>query len=101
MVSEAQESIPANHSYRSIVVKNPLSPIEHRGAEGVNYELFELGLDQFVVRPIWAANYRDTDESRVALFRDNPILESPAPITLSAWFSSVTVNQLGTSAKLI
>ncbi len=30
------------------VVKNPLSPVEHRGGEGVKNELFELGLDQFV-----------------------------------------------------
>ncbi len=31
------------------VVKNPLSPIEHPGGVGVNCELFELGLEQFVV----------------------------------------------------
>ncbi|RKU43556.1 TRAPP subunit bet5 [Coniochaeta pulveracea] len=30
------------------VVKNPLSPVEHKGGEGVKNELFELGLDQFV-----------------------------------------------------
>lgn len=30
------------------VVKNPLSPVEHKGGEGVRNELFELGLDQFV-----------------------------------------------------
>jgi len=30
------------------VVKNPLSPISHKGGEGVKNELFELGLDQFV-----------------------------------------------------
>lgn len=30
------------------VVKNPLSPVEHRGGEGVANELFELALDQFV-----------------------------------------------------
>ncbi|KAL0930901.1 sybindin-like family protein [Colletotrichum truncatum] len=30
------------------VVKNPLSPAEHKGGEGVKNELFELGLDQFV-----------------------------------------------------
>lgn len=30
------------------VVKNPLSPVEHPGGEGVKNELFELGLDQFV-----------------------------------------------------
>lgn len=31
-----------------LVVKNPLSPVEHKGGEGVKNELFELGLDQFV-----------------------------------------------------
>lgn len=30
------------------VVKNPLSPVEHKGGEGVRNELFEYGLDQFV-----------------------------------------------------
>lgn len=32
-----------------IVVKNPLSPVEHPGGIGVNCELFELGVEQFVV----------------------------------------------------
>ncbi len=31
------------------VVKNPLSPVEHPGGIGVNCELFELGVEQFVV----------------------------------------------------
>lgn len=31
------------------VVKNPLSPIEHPGGVGVNCELFELGVEKFVV----------------------------------------------------
>ena len=31
-----------------IVVKNPLSPVEHPGGDGVANELFELALDQFV-----------------------------------------------------
>ncbi|GAB1320170.1 Trafficking protein particle complex subunit BET5 [Madurella fahalii] len=30
------------------VVKNPLSPVEHKGGQGVRNELFELGLDQFI-----------------------------------------------------
>ncbi|KAL2263673.1 hypothetical protein VTK26DRAFT_5704 [Humicola hyalothermophila] len=30
------------------VVKNPLSPVEHKGGKGVRNELFELGLDQFI-----------------------------------------------------
>jgi hypothetical protein len=30
------------------VVKNPLSPVEHKGGVGVKNELFELGLDQFI-----------------------------------------------------
>lgn len=32
-----------------IVVKNPLSPVEHPGGVGVNNELFEESLEQFVV----------------------------------------------------
>lgn len=31
-----------------LVVKNPLSPVEHPGGEGVANEFFELALDQFV-----------------------------------------------------
>lgn len=38
----------ANSSLFS-VVKNPLSPIEHPGGVGVNNELFEESLEQFVV----------------------------------------------------
>ncbi|KAL8764229.1 MAG: hypothetical protein Q9184_000198 [Pyrenodesmia sp. 2 TL-2023] len=35
--------------YVEYVVKNPLSPIEHPGGIGVNCEMFELGVEQFVV----------------------------------------------------
>ncbi|SLM39008.1 trapp complex subunit [Lasallia pustulata] len=34
--------------YVEYVVKNPLSPIEHPGGLGVNCQLFELGLEQFI-----------------------------------------------------
>ncbi|POS83645.1 hypothetical protein EPUL_001786, partial [Erysiphe pulchra] len=34
--------------YVEYVIKNPLSPIEHKGGKGVANELFELALDQFV-----------------------------------------------------
>ncbi|MCJ1427003.1 TRAPP subunit bet5 [Sticta canariensis] len=37
--------------YVEYVVKNPLSPTEHPGGEGVNCEMFELGVEQFVVSP--------------------------------------------------
>ncbi|KAK8114795.1 uncharacterized protein PG998_000658 [Apiospora kogelbergensis] len=30
------------------VVKNPLSPVEHKNGEGVKNEMFEMGLDKFV-----------------------------------------------------
>ncbi|KAI8966215.1 snare-like protein [Daldinia sp. FL1419] len=30
------------------VVKNPLSPVEHKGGKGVRNEMFEMGLDKFV-----------------------------------------------------
>ncbi|KAI9741939.1 MAG: TRAPP subunit bet5 [Cirrosporium novae-zelandiae] len=36
--------------YVEFVVKNPLSPAEHPGGIGVDNELFEEGLDQFVTR---------------------------------------------------
>ena len=39
--------------YVEFVVKNPLSPIEHPGGIGVNCELFELGVEQFVVCLSW------------------------------------------------
>ncbi|KAI0997016.1 hypothetical protein K3495_g11168 [Podosphaera aphanis] len=34
--------------YVEFVVKNPLSPVEHKGGEGVGNELFELALNQFI-----------------------------------------------------
>ncbi|KAI4151584.1 MAG: hypothetical protein LQ341_000879 [Variospora aurantia] len=34
--------------YVEYVVKNPLSPIEHPGGVGVDCEMFELGVEQFV-----------------------------------------------------
>lgn len=37
--------------YVEYVVKNPLSPVEHPGGIGVNNELFEASLEQFVVCP--------------------------------------------------
>lgn len=33
---------------RDIVVKNPLSPVEHKGGAGVRNEMFEIGLDKFI-----------------------------------------------------
>ncbi|KAL4868516.1 hypothetical protein BDV12DRAFT_169592 [Aspergillus spectabilis] len=36
--------------YVEYVVKNPLSPVEHPGGVGVNNELFEQSLEQFVTR---------------------------------------------------
>ena len=35
--------------YVEYVVKNPISPAEHPGGEGVANEMFELGIDSFVV----------------------------------------------------
>lgn len=40
--------------YVEFVVKNPLSPVEHPRGIGVNCEMFELGVEQFVVRLFWA-----------------------------------------------
>ncbi|ETN36869.1 uncharacterized protein HMPREF1541_07856 [Cyphellophora europaea CBS 101466] len=41
--------------YVEYVVKNPLSPVEHPGGLGVNNELFELSLSQFVDRVLNAS----------------------------------------------
>ena len=35
--------------YVEFVVKNPLAPVEHPGGVGVDNELFEASLEQFVV----------------------------------------------------
>lgn len=35
--------------YVEFVVKNPLAPVEHPGGIGVANELFEMGLDSFIV----------------------------------------------------
>ena len=43
-----------------VVVKNPLSPLEHPGGIGVNCELFELGLEQFIVS-LWSFVFHDID----------------------------------------
>jgi hypothetical protein len=42
--------------YVEFVVKNPLSPAEHPGGVGVNNELFEASLEQFVVSTYDEAN---------------------------------------------
>lgn len=42
--------LSAVNSNSGAVVKNPLSPVEHPGGVGVNNELFEESLEQFVVR---------------------------------------------------
>lgn len=49
-VRPSESDILTMTSFRYItVVKNPLSPIEHPGGIGVNNELFEESLEQFVV----------------------------------------------------
>lgn len=40
--------IPEADRLRLPVVKNPLSPVEHKGGDGVKNEMFEMGLDKFV-----------------------------------------------------
>ncbi|ERF73638.1 hypothetical protein EPUS_00891 [Endocarpon pusillum Z07020] len=42
--------------YVEYVVKNPLSPVEHPGGIGVNNELFEITLEQFVDRVLNATS---------------------------------------------
>ena len=43
------------------VVKNPLSPVEHPGGLGMNCELFELGVEQFVVSRHGSENIRSSE----------------------------------------
>ncbi|MCJ1256635.1 TRAPP subunit bet5 [Lignoscripta atroalba] len=50
--------------YVEYVVKNPLSPTEHPGGIGVNCEMFELGLEQFIVRGLHFAVSFDTQQFR-------------------------------------
>lgn len=35
--------------YVEFVIKNPLSPVEHSGGIGVGVEMFEYGLEKFIV----------------------------------------------------
>jgi len=46
--SAAFSSFSCASAKTNLVVKNPLSPVEHPGGEGVANELFEMALDQFV-----------------------------------------------------
>jgi hypothetical protein len=47
-LSPRRSLLLAFNTNSSLVVKNPLSPVEHPGGVGVANELFELALDQFV-----------------------------------------------------
>ncbi len=49
-----------------VVTKNPLSPVEHKGGEGVAVELFEMGLDSFIVRPPRWKSAMTTTNYRIA-----------------------------------
>lgn len=40
--------IPTSEADLLVVVKNPLSPVEHPSGEGVANELFEMALESFV-----------------------------------------------------
>ena len=54
------------------VVKNPLSPVEHPGGLGVNCELFELGVEQFVVSLYGSASVTDRVNTNLTLCRPRP-----------------------------
>ena len=72
MVCFAHSRIPVNtetsHANEEAVVKNPLSPTEHPGGFGVNCEMFELGVEQFVVgtRRLAQDNVTDSDVERIS-----------------------------------
>jgi trafficking protein particle complex subunit 1 len=55
--------------YVEYVVKNPLSPVEHPGGVGVATELFEMGLDRFVVSESYpSGNGGDIDRVQDTVF---------------------------------
>lgn len=53
MVNLVSMPLSSDSTVLLLVVKNPLSPVEHPGGVGVNNELFEESLEQFVVCSIF------------------------------------------------
>ena len=58
------------------MVKNPLSPVEHTGGVGVNCEMFNLGLEQFIVSLHFARKPLTTDlaDIRMVLYKGDILL---------------------------
>lgn len=57
--------------YVEYVIKNPLSPIEHTGGVGMSTELFEGGLDAFMVR-MMCSSLQVTDHDQQSIFQPQP-----------------------------
>lgn len=65
--------------YVEYVVKNPLSPVEHPGGLGVNNELFEITLEQFVVRCTRPINLlRKVSRMRLLTHLKDRVLNAPS-----------------------
>lgn len=79
------------------VVKNPLSPAEHPGGVGVNNELFEESLEQFVVcAEIICLNcfLHPTDSGTVLVPATERLVPPPHRIFTRIWPSAVTTAQI-------
>jgi hypothetical protein len=66
--------------YVEYVVKNPLSPVEHPGGIGVNNELFEASLEQFVVCTLSPGDV--PGQSRLTLQSRTEFSTQPEPVTI-------------------
>jgi hypothetical protein len=66
--------------YVEYVVKNPLSPVEHPGGVGVNNELFEESLEQFVVSTISLTVIEQTRGSHILFETLSYLSIDPSPI---------------------
>lgn len=62
--------------YVEFVVKSPLAPVEHKGGVGVANELFEGGLESFIVSSLRPPSESDT-LSRADAFQKGTIFAPP------------------------
>ncbi|GFF21955.1 putative TRAPP complex subunit [Aspergillus udagawae] len=66
--------------YVEYVVKNPLSPVEHPGGVGVNNELFEESLEQFVVSTVSLTVVEQTRGSHILFGTLSYLSIDPSPV---------------------
>lgn len=95
--------------YVEYVVKNPLSPVEHPGGIGVNNELFEASLEQFVVRmsninprtPSWAnmSDYLGSSLEHSLSWANSRSIIMPLPINIQQTFLYQTLQTCNFSER--